>query len=264
MKVVLFCGGLGTRLREHSDTVPKPLVNIGYRPIIWHLMRYYAHFGHKDFILCLGYRGDLIREFFLTYQETLSNDFILSEGGKRIELLKTDIQDWRITFIDTGMHSCIGERLLAVRRHLTGEEHFLANYSDGLADLDMNAMVADYHARNVTASFLSARSQQSFHAVMTDDKGYVTDFGGKASDYWVNAGFFVLRQDIFDYIRPGEELVEEPFRRLIGERKLSSYQHQGFWRSMDTLKDKFVLDRMYAQDDAPWEVWRGHPASPRR
>ena len=256
MKVVLFCGGLGTRLREHSDTVPKPLVNIGYRPIIWHLMRYYAHFGHKDFILCLGYRGDLIREFFLTYQETLSNDFVLSEGGKRIELLKTDIQDWRITFIDTGLHACIGERLLAVRKHLAGEEHFLANYSDGLSDLDMNAMVADARAKKVTASFLATRSQQSFHAVLSDDQGYVTDFGGKASNYWVNGGFFVLRQDIFDYLQPGEELVEEPFQRLIGKRQLISYPHPGFWRSMDTLKDKFVLDRMYAQGEAPWEVWR--------
>ncbi|MEO7385405.1 MAG: glucose-1-phosphate cytidylyltransferase, partial [Gammaproteobacteria bacterium] len=127
---------------------------------------------------------------------------------------------------------------------------------------DLNAMVADFHARNVAASFLSARSQQSFHAVNADEQGYVTDFGGKASDYWVNAGFFVLRQDIFDHLRPGEELVEEPFRRLIAERKLLTYQHPGFWRSMDTLKDKFVLDRMYAQGDAPWEVWR-QPKVPR-
>ena len=136
MKVVLFCGGLGTRLREHSDTIPKPLVNIGTRPILWHLMRYYAHYGHKDFILCLGYRGDMIREFFLNYQEALSNDFVLSEGGKRIELITSDIQDWRITFVDTGLHANLGERLMRVRHLVEKEPMFLANYSDGLTDLD--------------------------------------------------------------------------------------------------------------------------------
>ena len=135
MKVVLFCGGLGTRLREHSDTIPKPLVNVGIRPLIWHLMRYYAHFGHKEFILCLGYRGDLIREYFTNYKEYLSNDFTLSEGGRRIELHSTDIQDWRITFVDTGLHANIGQRLLRVRKHLKGENVFLANYADGLSDI---------------------------------------------------------------------------------------------------------------------------------
>ena len=129
MKVVLFCGGLGTRLREHSDTIPKPLVNIGVRPIIWHLMRYYAHHGHKDFVLALGYRGDLIREYFLNYNECLSNDFVLSNGGKTVQPLTSDIADWRITFVDTGLHSNIGQRLLRVRKHLEGESEFLANYA---------------------------------------------------------------------------------------------------------------------------------------
>ena len=124
MKVVLFCGGLGTRLREHSDTIPKPLVNIGHRPILWHLMRYYAHYGHKDFILCLGYRGDLIREYFLNYNECISNDFVLSDGGKKIELLSRDLDDWRITFVDTGLQSNIGQRLLRVRKFLEGEDSF--------------------------------------------------------------------------------------------------------------------------------------------
>src|SRR5262249_12287666 len=118
MKVVLFCGGLGTRLREHSDTIPKPLVNIGYRPVIWHLMRYYAHYGHRDFVLCLGYRGDMIREYFLNYNEAMSNDFVLSKGGRSVELLSSDIDDWSITFVDTGMHSNIGQRLLRVRKYV--------------------------------------------------------------------------------------------------------------------------------------------------
>ena len=261
MKVVLFCGGLGTRLREHSDTIPKPLVNIGSRPIIWHLMRYYAHYGHKDFVLCLGYRGDLIREFFLNYQETLSNDFVLSEG-RRIELLGSDIQDWRITFVDTGLHTSIGERLLAVREHLRGEEHFLANYSDGLTDLNLKTMVAEFLAKQATAAFLSVRSPQSFHAVLATPEGQVTDFGGKAADYWVNGGFFVFRQAIFKHLHPGEELVEEPFQRLIAAGQLSTHRHAGFWRAMDTLKDKFFLERMHSRGDALWEVWRQPSARP--
>src|SRR6188474_2974912 len=142
MKVVLFCGGLGTRLREHSDTIPKPLVNIGIRPIIWHLMRYYAHFGHKDFILCLGYRGDMIREYFLNYRETMSNDFVMSGGGKKIELLQSDIDDWHITFIDTGQVAKIGQRLRRSRHLVDQDEIFLANYADGLTDMPLDDRIA--------------------------------------------------------------------------------------------------------------------------
>ena len=135
MKVVLFCGGLGMRLRDYSETIPKPMVNIGYRPILWHVMKYYAHYGHKDFILCLGHRADAVKNYFLNYNECASNDFVLSGGGKNLELLNSDIHDWRITFADTGIHSNIGQRLRAVEMHLEGEEEFLANYCDGLTDL---------------------------------------------------------------------------------------------------------------------------------
>jgi glucose-1-phosphate cytidylyltransferase len=131
MKVVLFCGGLGMRLREYSDKVPKPMVPIGYRPIIWNIMKYYAHFGHKDFILCLGHKADTIKNYFVNYDETISNDFVFTKGGKDIEMLNTDIDDWRITFVDTGINSNIGMRLMKVKEHLKGEEMFLANYSDG-------------------------------------------------------------------------------------------------------------------------------------
>ncbi|MGY6216075.1 sugar phosphate nucleotidyltransferase [Methylolobus aquaticus] len=256
MKVVLFCGGLGTRLREHSDTIPKPLVNIGYRPIIWHLMRYYAHYGHNDFILCLGYRGDLIRKFFLTYNECMSNDFVMSEGGKKIELQSSDIDDWRITFVDTGMHANIGQRLLRVRRYLEGEEMFLANYSDGLSDLPLDRHIADFQARGVIAGFLSVRPSQSYHAIRTDPQGFVTELEPVSeSDHWVNGGFFCLRPQVFDYIQEGEELVEEPFHRLIAKKQLWAPRHQGFWASMDTLKDKITFDRRDARGDCPWAVW---------
>src|SRR4051812_21238268 len=137
MKVVLFCGGLGMRLRDYSEHIPKPLVEIGPRPILWHLMRYYAHHGHKDFILCLGHGASAIKRYFQNYDETISNDFVLSEGGQKIELLRRDIQDWKITFADTGRHTSIGERLRQVRHHLEGESMFLANYADGVSDLDL-------------------------------------------------------------------------------------------------------------------------------
>ena len=256
MKVVLFCGGLGTRLREHSDTIPKPLVSIGYRPIIWHLMRYYAHFGHKDFILCLGYRGDLIKDYFVNYAEWMSNDFVLTNGCKTIEPIQSDVHDWRITFVETGLHSNIGERLLAVRKYLKGEEYFFANYSDALSDLPLAEYSKTCGEKNVVAGFVAVRTWQSFHAVHARDDGIVSYIGPmRESGFWLNGGFFHFRHDIFDHIKPGEELVEEPFRRLIEKKQLYSYKHNGFWAAMDTLKDKITFDRMNGKDDTPWKVW---------
>jgi glucose-1-phosphate cytidylyltransferase len=256
MKVVLFCGGLGTRLREHSDTIPKPLVNVGVRPIIWHLMRYYAHYGHKEFVLCLGYRGDLIRDYFRNYDECLSNDFTLSNAGQ-IELHTSDTHDWRITFVDTGLHSNIGQRLLRVRRYLDHDSTFLANYADGLSDLPLDQQIADFERRQVVASFASVRSAQSFHLVQADPEGLVTSVGSMQNDQiYINGGFFVFRHEIFDYIQEGEELVEQPFARLIAERRLATWRHTGFWQAMDTFKDKIAFDRMEARGDCPWMRWR--------
>jgi glucose-1-phosphate cytidylyltransferase len=257
MKVVLFCGGLGTRLREHSDTIPKPLVNVGYRPLLWHLMSYYAHFGHKDFILCLGYRGDMVREYFLRYNEAMTNDFLLSEGGRKVELMSRDLDDWRITFVDTGMHSNLGQRLLRVRKYLMQEATFLANYSDGLSDLPLDEMIADFERRNVIAGFAAVKNNQSFHAVRTEDDGTVaamSEIG--AANLWINGGYFCFSRDIFDYIEEGEELVEQPFQRLIARRQLHAFHYQGFWKSMDTFKDKITFDRMEARGDCPWMVWK--------
>jgi glucose-1-phosphate cytidylyltransferase len=257
VKVVLFCGGLGTRLREHSDTIPKPLVNVGVRPIIWHLMRYYAHYGHKEFILCLGYRGDLIREYFLNYNECLSNDFTLSDGGRRIEPHSTDIQDWRITFVDTGLHANIAERLVRVRRHLDGEAVFLANYADGLSDVPLDRMIADFESRRVVASFIGVSGLHSFHMVEASPEGLATRIDASSErEFLVNGGYFTFRKEIFDYIEEGDELVERPFKRLIEKRLLSVYRHSGFWRPMDTFKDKITLDRMEARGDCPWMVWK--------
>lgn len=257
MKVVLFCGGLGTRLREHSDTIPKPLVPIGHRPIVWHLMRYYAHFGHKDFVLCLGYRGDLVREYFLNYTEALTNDFVLYPDSGKVELLSEDVSGWSITFVDTGLHSNIGQRLLRVRRFVENEPAFLANYADGLSDLPLDRLIDLFERKNAIASFASVRSADSFHTVRASSDGVVSGIGPmNEGELWINGGFFALRGEIFDYINEGEELVLDPFSRLIEKQRLVTYQHDGFWGSMDTFKDKITFDRMEAQGDCPWMLWR--------
>ncbi len=261
MKVVIFCGGYGMRLREYSEEVPKPMVPIGYRPVLWHVMKYYAHFGYRDFILCLGYRGDIIKQYFLHYDECVSNDFSLSEGGKSLRLFNSDIHDWNITFADTGIQSNIGQRLKAVEKYLQGEEMFLANYADGLVDLPLPQLVGFARSHGKIATFVSAKPNLSYHVVSADRDGSVGAVTPiREVDLRINSGYFVFRRDIFRYIRNGEELVLEPFRRLIQEKQLMSYRHDGFFGCMDTFKDKQELDGMYARGEAPWEVWKTHPS----
>jgi len=256
MKVVLFCGGLGTRLREYSETVPKAMVNIGYRPIIWHLMKYYAHFGHTEFILCLGYRGDLIKRYFLDYDECLSNDFELFGGSMNVRIHGRDIARWTITFADTGLHSNIGQRLNAVRRYLGDDPVFLANYSDGLSDLPLPEYLDHFRRQDKIGSFVCVRPSQSFHVVALDD-ALVKDIRHvTTSDLWINGGFFIFKRQIFDYLKEGEDLVEEPFQRLIGLQQLTAYRYHGFWACMDTFKDKQAFDDMEVRGDTPWQVWK--------
>jgi glucose-1-phosphate cytidylyltransferase len=262
MKVVLFCGGLGMRLRDYAENVPKPMVPLDYRPILWHLMKYYAHFGHTDFILCLGYRGDLIKRYFLIDEECTSCEVVLSESGRRRETLNGDTAGWRITFAETGLDANIGERLMAVRRHLAGEEMFLANYSDGLTDLHLPDQIEHLRARDSVASFLAVKPNLSYHFLNATDDGVVTSFRDIAhSGLRVNGGFFVFRQEIFDYMRAGEELVERPFQRLMDEGRLLAYRHDGFWVPMDTAKDKQRLDALVESGNPPWYIWRD--ATPR-
>lgn len=255
MKVVLFCGGMGLRLREFGEATPKPMVPIGPRPIIWHLMKYYAHFGHKDFVLCLGWQGQAIKDYFLNYNECVSNDFVLKQGDK-VQLLRSDISDWTITFVDTGLNSNLAQRLTAVRPYLEGEECFLANYADGLTDLHLPALIDHFHESDSIATFLGVKPRLSFHLMDSDADGWVNQMTPIASsDLWMNAGFFALRHEIFSYIGDGEELVVEPFRRLIEERRLSSHKYDGFWACMDTYKEKQTLDDLYHRGNAPWVVW---------
>lgn len=257
MKVVLFCGGLGTRLREYSETIPKPMVNIGARPVMWHLMKYYAHYGHTDFILCLGYRGDLIKEYFLAYDECLSNDFVLSDGGRLVRLHNRDIEDWTITFADTGLQTNVGQRLRAVEKYIGSDEIFLANYTDGLSDLPLPEYLARFEQSGKTASLLCVPPRQSFTLIEVGEKDLVQDlrpFG--QGGLWINGGFFAFRRRIFDYIKDAEELVEAPFQRLITQNELIAHRYTGFWGCIDTFKDKQAFDAMEAQGNTPWKVWR--------
>jgi glucose-1-phosphate cytidylyltransferase len=257
MKVVIFCGGLGMRLREAGEDIPKPMVPIGNRPILWHLMKYYAHYGHTDFILCLGYRAEAIKKFFLNYEETSSNDFVLSKGGREVELMNRDISDWRITFADTGVNANIGERLMAVRPYLRGETTFLANYADGLTDMHLPSVIERFESAGKIGNFVSIRPNLSFHAVTAGEDGRVSEIKPVMdTDLRINTGFFMFRREIFDYMRPGEELVREPFDRLIQADELLAHSHDGFTLSMDTFKDKQRFDELYAKGKAPWEVWR--------
>jgi glucose-1-phosphate cytidylyltransferase len=255
MKVVLFCGGAGMRLRGYADDVPKPMVQIASRPILWHLMKYYAHFGHKEFILCLGYKGNVIKDYFLNYDESVSNDFVLAQGGKKIHFLNRDIDDWTITFVETGLNATIGERLKAVEPHLAEDEMFLANYGDGLSDLDLPSMIEAFRKSDAVGSLLLVQPTASFDIVKIGPNARVDNILAlRDADIWINGGFFVLRSEIFRYLQPGEELVREPFQRLMAKGQLLSHKCVGFWQCMDTFKDQQSLEEL-SQGKAPWKVW---------
>jgi glucose-1-phosphate cytidylyltransferase len=257
MKVVLFCGGLGMRIREAGESIPKPMVHVGDRPILWHVMKYYAHFGHKDFILCLGYRAETIKNYFVNYAEFLSNDFVLSNGGKELKVFNSDIHDWTITFVDTGAKANIGQRLKAVERYLGDDEVFLANYSDNLTDFHLPDLIDRFYEQNKTAAFLCVRPSFSCHYVSMDGGGLVQEIKTIGeSDIRINGGYFVLKRSIFDCIKDGEELVQEPFRRLIEKQDLMAYPYDGFWKSMDTFKEKQELDDLDSKGLAPWQLWK--------
>ena len=256
MKVVLFCGGLGTRLREFGESLPKPLVPIGYRPVLWHVMKYYAHFGHKDFILCLGYKADKIKDYFLHYDECISNDFVLSGGGKEISLLGSDIQDWKITFVDTGLQTSIGQRLKRVQNMVQNEELFLANYSDGLTNLPLPGMIEAFKKSGKVAAFVCAPPSQTFHVVNLNGGNHVVSIlPVRESGMLINGGYFIFRKEVFDYIGEGEDLIAEPFVRLIKKDLVMGYTYDRFW-SMDTFKEQQELSDLCLQGRAPWEVWR--------
>ena len=255
MKVVLFCGGYGMWMRTtEGDVIPKPLQMVGPRPLLWHVMRYYAHFGHKDFILCLGYGADKVKDFFLSYRETESNDFVMR--GYQTEPLRSDISDWTITFVDTGLESPIGERLRRVRTYLGEDPYFLANYSDVLTDAPLDDIVQRAVRLGAAASMLIVPPQSTFHCVEMASTGEVKEITS-ISDFpvGINGGYFVLKQEVIDLIPPNGDLVGDACMSLAGTGRLIGYRHEGFWKPADTFKERAELDADYNKGIRPWAVW---------
>jgi glucose-1-phosphate cytidylyltransferase len=263
MKVVLFCGGLGTRIRDYSEQIPKPMIPIGHLPILWHIMQYYSQYGHQDFILCLGYKANVVKDFFLNYKQTTSSNCIVSNFGNNVEVLGESPPDWHVSLIDTGISRNIGERLLAVRHLVADDEIFLANYSDGLTDAPLPDMIKRFKESKAIGCFIAVHPPFSFHLVEFNQKGAVRKMRmSQQSGVWINGGYFIFRNEIFDYIRDGDELVLDPFSRLIKRGRLMAYKYQGFWRAMDTLRDRQVLEEMVERGETPWLT--SHSMSPQR
>ena len=260
MKVVLFCGGLGMRMREGPASAPKPMNLIGDRPLLWHVMRYYAHFGHTDFILCLGYGAAAVKDYFVHYDETQSNDFTLTAGGRSIQMHSTDISDWNVTFIDTGLHSNIGERLMRVRALVQDEEIFLANYADTLTDAPLNDLIEQFRrVPKAAVSMLAVPPVSTHHVVEVGDAGQVTGVRAvRELMQWENGGYFAMRPSIFDALRHGEDMVPHAFDRLVPEGRLLAHRYTGFWRAADTFKDRAELEDMYHVGRCPWMLWDPH------
>ena len=243
------------RIREYSEAIPKPMIPIGHEPVLWHVMQYYSQYGHRDFVLCMGYKATVIKEFFLGYKPQTYTDCVVSGGGSKVELLGKPQEDWRVALIDTGIWRNIGERLWAVREQVQHEEMFLANYSDGLTDVDLDDMIARFKKSGKVACFLAIRPPLTFHLADIDETGRVRDLRtSDNADIWINGGYFLMRPEIFDYMREGEELVVEPFRRLIEADQLMAYKYTGFWRAMDTLRDRQALEDMVERGNMPWRI----------
>ena len=225
--------------------------------MLWHVMRYYAHFGHTDFILCLGYGASYVKDFFLNYDETRSNDFVLEGGDRQAKLFKTDISEWRITFVDTGLNSGIGERLRRVRRFVEDEPVFLANYADVFTNAPLPDMITRFEASSATACLLAVPPQSSHHVVDVDDGGFITQVTPvRDLRQWENGGYFLLRPEIFDYLNEGEDLVEDALmRRLVPRGQVLAFPYKGYWSPADTVKERAQLEEMYQRGYCPWMVW---------
>ena len=255
MKVVLFCGGYGMRMRDGVSDLPKPMHPVGPRPLIWHVMRYYAHFGHRDFVLCLGYGAHHIKDFFLNYDETASNDFVLHQG--EVELMGSDIKDWTITFAHTGLDSPIGERLRRVRKHVEGEEMFLANYADVLTNAPLDSMIDRFRASDKVGALLAVPPQSAFHCVNLGEEG--DDIASISTlqemPLWENGGYLMFRPEVFDHLEEGCDLIGDVCAPLAKEGRMMAFRHRGFWQPADTVKERTALEAAYQSGTRPWMLW---------
>ena len=244
-------------MRDGINSGPKPMAMVGERPLLWHVMRYYAHFGHTEFVLCLGYGASYVKDFFLNYDETRSNDFVLENGARDVQLFSTDISEWRITFVDTGLNSPIGERLRRVRRFVEGEAMFMANYADVLTNAPLPDIIGRFEQSDAIASLLAVPPQSSHHVVEIADDGLISQVTPMRDlRQWENGGYFVFRPEIFDYLNEGEDLVEDAIMtRLVPRKRVLAYPYKGYWSPADTVKERAQLDDMYNRGYCPWMIW---------
>ena len=256
--VVILCGGRGMRLNEQTESIPKPMVQVGGMPILWHIMKLYAHFGFKDFILCLGYKGEKIREFFMEYRSWRRGDFTLRGGmeGRKVDYHLGDLEDWTITFADTGLTTNTGGRLKRIERYVGGST-FMATYGDGLSDLDLRALLAEHEACGRLGTMTCVTPRTHFGLVDIDERGLIQRYEEKPLlATFVNGGFFVFSRKLFSYLGDNDMLERAPFDRLLAESQFHGHRHEGFWMCMDTYKDNQVLNDLWERGEAPWKVWK--------
>ena len=261
MKVVILCGGYGTRIRDVAEDIPKPMILIGRYPILWHIMKYYANYGHQEFILCLGYKSQAIKDFFLNY-EAHTKDFtiVLGRGGAVRFHTDHDEANWQVTLADTGLGAMTGARVRKIRDYIGDDEHFMLTYGDGVGDIDVARLLAFHTAHGKILTVTGVRPPGRFGELVADKTGCVSEFNEKpqATAGRISGGFFICRREIFDYLDEREELVfeEEPMNRLVADGQLMLYPHDGFWQPMDTNREYILLNRLFNNGTAPWVVWR--------
>lgn len=256
MKVVILAGGFGTRLSEETVNIPKPMVEIGGKPILWHIMKIYSHYGYNDFIICLGYKGYIIKEYFMNYFMHMSDITVdLSNGGIKVHNSKAE--NWKVTLVDTGLDTMTGGRIKRIKDHLNGER-FMLTYGDGVGDVNINSLVKFHESHGKLATMTAVQPSGRFGALRINDDKKVESFVEKpAGDgAWINGGFFVLEPQVIDYIKDDNTIWErEPLENLTKESQLFAYKHEGFWKPMDTLRDKIELEKLWSTKEAPWKVW---------
>ncbi|MFC1885017.1 glucose-1-phosphate cytidylyltransferase [Thermodesulfobacteriota bacterium] len=258
MKVVILCGGLGTRLGEETDRLPKPMIEIGGKPILWHIMKIYSHFGFNEFVLLLGYKSYLIKEYFANYFLHQS-DVTIDLANNKMETHDTAIEPWKVTLLNTGLDTMTGGRILRAKAFVNSET-FMLTYGDGVAKIRIDRLLEFHRSHGKLATVSSVQPEGRFGVIASDRKGQIESFMEKPLEdsAWINAGFFVCEPGIFDYLNDGDETVFEraPLENLVKDNQLYAYQHRDFWKCMDTMRDKLQLNRMWEGGQAEWKVWK--------
>jgi len=257
MKVVILAGGFGTRISEESVDRPKPMVEIGGKPILWHIMKHYSTFGFNDFVIALGYKGEVIKNHFLQYNHIQSNFTINTSSGK-IDLINKGKDNFNVTLFDTGLNSMTGGRLFNLKEYLKDEDEFMLTYGDGVSNINIDELIKHHRKTKATATLTAVRPSARFGNIKTDDMGKVTDFMEKpqTEQGWINGGFFVFSKAIFNYLSSSSDVLEKyPLETLASEGRLSAFEHKDYWQCMDTVRDKNQLNELWINEKAPWKTW---------